>query len=70
MGTYILYIGTILLCLILTKVAKRRESSSPLIAVVIILSIIAGFRGPNVGIDTANYIEKFELIKNEHFLLA
>ena len=50
MGTYILYIGTILLCLILTKVAKRRESSSPLIAVVIILSIIAGFRGPNVGL--------------------
>ena len=65
MQTYIIYIGLLLACFILGNLAEKKNSKKILNVLIILFTLIAGLRGENVGIDTSNYIIKFNYIFTE-----
>lgn len=60
LGTYILYICTLLACIILGYLANKYNSKIFVSCIVILLVFISGCRGINVGIDTFNYDKLWE----------
>ncbi len=60
--TYIVYIGTWIVCVFLAWLADRMDQKRYAWAIVALLTLVAGLRSFSVGIDTANYVEKYQLI--------
>ena len=60
--TILIYIGMFFGCFIAGRYAERYNSKKGVVGVILILVIIAGFRGETVGIDTGNYIKIFNSI--------
>ncbi len=60
--TYIVYLGLLLLCFVLSWKAERTQKKKYIIVIAVLLSFVSGFRADCVGIDTVNYIEKFQRI--------
>lgn len=65
-----IYIVLLPILLFFSIIAEKRKSFSYVFIIVVLLTIIAGFRGKNVGIDTPNYIEKWSCIADGHPELA
>lgn len=70
MQSYLIYIGLLIICYYVSKVAERQNKKKNIYIIIILLTFIAGFRGENVGIDTSSYITKFEYIANGQFAYA
>lgn len=62
MFTYVVYFGLLLCCYFLSVWAERFNNKNYLMILVLLLTFVSGFRGDSVGIDTVNYINKFETI--------
>ena len=58
----ILYLGTLGCCLLLSHGAVRHQRKGFVWIQVLLLTLLAGLRGETVGIDTASYLEKFQLL--------
>ena len=68
MNTIILYSVVGILSVIFAKDADRREKGNIFFVclVILLLSLLAGVRSYNVGIDTKNYVQLFSSIYDEH----
>lgn len=68
MNTVILYNMVGLSSIVLAKIADRKDKENKLLVCIIILlfSLLAGFRSYNVGLDTKNYVLVFSSIYEEH----
>jgi len=64
MATYIIYIWAMVVCCFFAYIARKTGNRKYIWADIVVLTIIAGFRGPSVGKDTSHYIEIFELISS------
>jgi len=53
-----------------SRIASKRDKFGFLMIAVVLLTLVAGLRGENVGIDTPAYISKFECIADGHPELA
>ena len=53
-----------------SRIASKRDKFGFLMIAVVLLTLVAGLRGENVGIDTRSYISKFECIADGHPELA
>ena len=62
MQTYIIYITTVLLAILLANAADRKNKKIYIMTAALILSLVAGLRATTVGIDTAQYVKYFGLI--------
>lgn len=60
--TYVVYIGLFVCGYFFSQKAEKHNSKGYLYIFAILLTGIAGFRADTVGIDTVNYIDKFETI--------
>lgn len=60
--SYAVYVGTLLLGLLFAYRYEHAKHWGWLIALVLILTFVAGFRGESVGMDTENYAQRFEWI--------
>lgn len=68
--TYVLYCGLMILGILVSDISQKKNTDKPMLFFAVIISIIAGLRGMNVGIDTISYIEKIDMIRSGHFSLA
>ena len=68
--SYVVYIGSLLLCWLFSYLAQRRNSRLYVWLIIFTLTLVAGFRDFSVGMDTQNYVVKFDLIANGAFGLA
>ena len=62
MQSSLIYLTTILIVLLLSYSAQKRNKMGGFITAAIVLSLLAGLRAASVGIDTVHYIEQFEAI--------
>lgn len=65
-----IYIVLLPILLFLSAIAEKRKSFSCIFIIVVLLTIVAGFRNVTVGIDTPNYIDKLSYIADGHPELA
>ncbi len=70
MRTLLIYLTTILIVLLLSYNAQKRNKRGTFIFAAVIISLLAGLRAETVGIDTVHYIEKFQYIANGQPKLA
>lgn len=68
--SYFVYIGLLLLCGLFAYLADRYNSKKCVWLIILALTLIAGLRDYSVGIDTYNYVTKFEYIANGAFRYA
>lgn len=68
--TYAVYLGTAALGWIFVGKAERRRNVFWMWACAALFTLVAGFRGYSVGLDTQNYANKFYLISMGEFLYA
>ncbi|MBO5797157.1 MAG: EpsG family protein [Clostridia bacterium] len=69
-SSYVIYVGTWLVCWALAHFADRFNSKKALWLAILVLSFISGARAFSVGIDTINYVTAFEYIKDGEFRYA
>lgn len=67
MQTYIIYIGLLLVCYLVSKDAEKKDKKNKIYIIIILLTLVAGLRGESVGLDTNSYMTKFEYISNGQF---
>lgn len=60
--TYIVYFGLLFCCFIFAWEAERSDKKMYILIIAALLSVVSGLRADTVGIDTVNYIEKFQRI--------
>lgn len=70
MDTYLFYILSMLGCVGIAYIADKYNSKILRDIIIVILVIITGFRGENVGIDTANYVELWDAVLKGDFLVV
>lgn len=68
--SYTIYFGLLLVCIVCSYYAERKNSRLLMVVIVLSLTIVAGLRGFSVGIDTRSYVEKFSYIYNGKFRYA
>lgn len=69
-ASYAIYIGVLALCWVLAYCANRYNSKHFVRVIILLLTCLAGLRAYSVGLDTSNYITKFEVIEKGNFDLA
>lgn len=68
--SYIIYIGTWLMCWCLARFADRFNSKKTVWVIVILLSLLSGLRAASVGLDTPAYVRAFGYIQEGEFRYA
>lgn len=68
--SYVLYLGLLLLCGLFSILAVRRNRKLYVWLIILLLTAMAGARDFSVGMDTQNYVVKFDLISRGAFGLA
>lgn len=61
--SYVLYISVLLICWLCAYLANRYNNKGWVWLIIGLLTLLAGLRGPKVGMDTANYLRMFDLIE-------
>ncbi len=62
--TYIVYLGTLLLCTYFASKAAKKDKKSYVWAIVVLLTLVSGCRAASVGLDTHSYVNYYNLIAN------
>ena len=60
--SYLLYVSLLAVSWLFAGLAERKEDKRFVWVIILLLTLIAGFRHYTVGIDTSNYLLKFDLI--------
>lgn len=68
--SYIVFIGLAAFCLLFSYLAERHNKKICVWFIILALSMIAGFRGANVGLDTKGYLAIFNYIRKAQFQYA
>lgn len=68
--SYIVYLGLLFFCWLTAYVGDRRDEKRCVRLIIVALTLVAGLRHASVGMDTANYLLKFDYIANGQFEYA
>lgn len=70
MSTYVVYGLTLLISVLLSAVAQKKNKKKYIIVAALVFTVIAGLRAVSVGIDTKNYVRLFGHIADGNLNLA